>query len=115
MVQVHPLLEAYKPSTPDPFDQVKAAHLLNRAGFGGTPDEIAKVVKLGPQDAVDWLMDFPEAPAEEQSPSDVPDLSMLDGFPRNTRDIQRMAVGKSEEERKQIQQRFMAANREALG
>jgi hypothetical protein len=115
MVQVHPLLEAYRPSTAEPFDQVKAAHLLNRAGFGGTPEEIAKVVKLGPQDAVDWLMDFPEAPAEEQSPSDVPDLSVLDGFPRNFREIQRMTVGKTEEERRQIQQRFMAANREALG
>ena len=39
---------------------------LNRAGFGGTAEEIDKVLKLGPMDAADWLMDFPDAPAEEQ-------------------------------------------------
>ena len=37
MARSHPLLQPYKPTPEDPFDLVKAAHLLNRAGFGGTP------------------------------------------------------------------------------
>jgi len=50
MATLHPLLRPFKPNEDSPFDAVKAAHLLNRAGFGGTSDEIAKVMKLGPGD-----------------------------------------------------------------
>jgi hypothetical protein len=85
MATFHRLLAPYRPSASDPFDVVKAAHLLNRAGFGGTSDEIEKVMKLGPLDAVEWLMDFPDAPAEEQSQTDVPDLSVVEGYPRTFR------------------------------
>src|ERR1051325_441744 len=35
-----------------------AAHLLNRAGFGGTPAEIEKLVVLGPQKAVSHFIDY---------------------------------------------------------
>jgi len=42
-----------------------AAHLLNRAGFGGTPDQIEEFARLTPAAAVDRLLDYPtEAPAE---------------------------------------------------
>ena len=34
-------LQPYRPTDADPFDGVKAAHLLNRAGFGGSPGEVA--------------------------------------------------------------------------
>ena len=81
MATLHPLLRPYKPTADQPFDRVKAAHLLNRAGFGGTEAEIEKVMKLGPEDAVDWLFDFPDAGAEEQSQTDVPDLSSIEGYP----------------------------------
>ena len=64
MSKLHALLEPYAPAAGDPFDAVKAAHLLNRAGFGGTAEEIEKVRKLGPGGAVDWLLDFPDAGAE---------------------------------------------------
>ena len=40
MGALHRLLEPYQPSDAEPFDAVKAAHLLNRAGFGGTPEEV---------------------------------------------------------------------------
>ena len=36
----------------------RAAHLLERAGFGATPDEIARVAAMTPQQAVDWLVDY---------------------------------------------------------
>ena len=43
MTTLHALLRPYKPTSESPFDQVKAAHLLNRAGFGGSPSDIEKL------------------------------------------------------------------------
>src|SRR4051794_11371903 len=114
MVKSHTLLQPYKPTSDDPFDAVKAAHLLNRAGFGGTPDEIQKVVELGPENAIDWMMDFPDAGADEQSQTDAPDLSSIEGYPRNFREIRQLYMNKTQEERKAVIQQLMAANREAL-
>ncbi len=113
-VKLPPLLQPYTPTADAPFDAVKAAHLLNRAGFGGTLDEIARVLELGPQRSVDWLLDFPDAGADEQSQTDVPNLSSIAGYPQNFRELRQMYVGKSQEERKQLQQMLMAANRDAL-
>ena len=44
-----------KPIDKSSWDFAKAAHLLNRAGFGGTPEEIEKLVSLGPEKAV-WSL-----------------------------------------------------------
>ncbi len=38
------------------WDRTRAAHLLNRAGFGGTPAEIDKLHSMGPSGAVDFLL-----------------------------------------------------------
>ncbi len=111
---LHPMLRPYKPSDEQPFDRVRAAHLLSRAGFGGTEQEIEKVLKLGPLDAADWLMDFPDAPAEEQSKTDVPDLSSIDGYPANYREIAEKQRGMTPEERMRYRQQLMQANREAI-
>jgi uncharacterized protein (DUF1800 family) len=46
-----------------------AAHLLNRAGFGGAPDEIAALHARGIDGAVASLVDVPE-PAEPEAPPD---------------------------------------------
>jgi hypothetical protein len=110
----HPLLQPYKPTVDDPFDAVKAAHLLNRAGFGGTPAEIALVMQQGPTQAVDNLLDFPDAAADEQSETDVPDLSSIDGYPKSFKDLRKQLQGKSQEEIKAIRQKLMMANREAI-
>ena len=40
----------------------RAAHLLERAGFGAPPDEIARVAALSPQQAVDALVDYESVP-----------------------------------------------------
>jgi hypothetical protein len=115
MATIHPLLAPYVPTGADPFDDVKAAHLLNRAGFGGTTEEIEKVQKLGPQRAVEWLMDFPDAPAEEQdNQNNSPDLSSIAGSPSDFRQYYRQLRGKSADEKKQLQQQFMQANRQAV-
>jgi len=114
MVKMYPLLMPYKATSEDPFDHIKAAHLLNRAGFGGKPEEIEKVLDLGPEKAVDWLMDFPDAGVDEQTQTDVPDLSSLEGYPKNFAEIRQMTKGKTPEERKEFQKKLMAANRDAI-
>jgi len=44
-----------------PWDERRAAHLLRRAGFGGSPAEIARFARLAPHAAVDALLAFPTA------------------------------------------------------
>src|SRR5581483_8900050 len=114
MAYLHPLLKPYRPTSDDPFDAIKAAHLLNRAGFGGTQEEIEKVMELGPEAAVDWLMDFPDAGADEQSQSDLPNFASIEGYPKDFRALREMLAGKTQEERMAIQQMLMQANRQAI-
>ncbi|HET8679184.1 MAG TPA: DUF1800 family protein, partial [bacterium] len=52
------ILAKFVPTASDPWDRVKAAHLLNRAGFGARPDEIDRVVRLGMDVAIDELIDY---------------------------------------------------------
>ncbi len=40
----------------------RAAHLLERAGFGGTPDDIAQLAARSPEDAVSLLVDWERVP-----------------------------------------------------
>src|SRR5512138_760112 len=46
-----------------------AAHLLNRAGFGGTPAEIEKLAGLGHAQAVQELVDYEKIPDPTPDPS----------------------------------------------
>src|SRR5277367_1138534 len=101
----HPLLQPYTPTSSDPFDAVKAAHLLNRAGFGGTVAEVEHVRSLGPQAALDELLDFPDAPAEEQSETDVPDLSAIDGVPKTLRALALQIATASDADKKTLRQK----------
>ncbi len=56
-----------KPLSTDAWDYDKARHLLTRAGFGGTPQEVQKLCDLGLYKAVDQLVDF-----YRQPPANVP-------------------------------------------
>jgi uncharacterized protein (DUF1800 family) len=40
----------------------KAAHLLNRAGFGGTPEDVEKLRAMGPERAIASLFEFTKTP-----------------------------------------------------
>ena len=51
-----------KPLAADKWNFTTAAHLLNRAGFGGPPAEIERLVKLGPDKAVSWFVDYEKIP-----------------------------------------------------
>ncbi len=66
----------YVPSASDPWDRAKAAHLLSRAGFGGRPEEIDRVQRLGLDGAVDELMAFDRIP-ETVPPPDFTGLRSL--------------------------------------
>jgi uncharacterized protein (DUF1800 family) len=47
-----------KPLSQDRWNLEMAGHLLNRAGFGGSPDEIQKLASLGHDQAVSSLLDY---------------------------------------------------------
>ena len=49
-------LSPWVPTTANPFDAKKAAHLMRRAGFGAKPDEIDALVKIGVHRTVDLLV-----------------------------------------------------------
>ncbi len=55
-------LGGLKPMPSSQWDYAKARHLLVRAGFGGTPDEVQKLYELGLHKAVDYMVDIYERP-----------------------------------------------------
>ncbi|MBV8574181.1 MAG: hypothetical protein JOZ58_03955, partial [Acetobacteraceae bacterium] len=38
----------------------RARHLLDRAGFGGTPEGVERLARMSPQAAVAWFIDYQE-------------------------------------------------------
>jgi len=47
-----------RPLRDDQFDYWKAQHLLNRAGFGGTPEQARALADLGLSNAVDYIVNY---------------------------------------------------------
>ncbi len=89
-----------------------AAHLLNRAGFGGSPAEIEKFEKLGLDEAVAHLVDY------ENVADDTPDPSWAAVDPdrakkfRDVRDLRREMQQAPENERAALQQKMREMLRE---
>ena len=81
-----------EPITAADWDRDKAAHLLERAGFGGTPEEIHRLAAMNPEEAVAWLVDYasiPDAlPSFDASPIWEPGM---DPFPKSRADAVRIA------------------------
>jgi len=50
------------------WNAATAAHLLNRAGFGGSPREIENIRQMGLAKAVSWLVDYEKIPDETPAP-----------------------------------------------
>src|SRR5262245_21883426 len=46
------------PITASDWSFDRAAHLLERAGFGGTPEDIARLAAMNPQAAISALVDY---------------------------------------------------------
>ena len=57
-----------KPLPSSRWNYSTAAHLLNRAGFGGSPADIEKLVEMGPAKAVDHFVDFDKIPEDYPRP-----------------------------------------------
>lgn len=58
--------QALAPIDQSQWDERSAAHLLDRAGFGGTPARIAELASLSPSDAVDRLVNFHQVRQDER-------------------------------------------------
>ncbi len=61
-------LGGLKPITSKDWDYAKARHLLFRAGFGAPPEEVEKLVKMGPHRAVAHLVEYRELPLANIDP-----------------------------------------------
>src|SRR5688500_18698550 len=60
-------LRKFQPTPQTPWNYTRAAHLLNRAGFGGRPEEIDRLARLGPEGAVDDLINYDRVPDDSTS------------------------------------------------
>ena len=96
-----------------------AAHLLNRAGFGGTPPDVQKLQKLGPEAAVDSLVDYEKIPDTSEPPDWAkPDGERMTRF-KEARDFREKMRSATPEERtaleakaKQVRQMFQKNQRQ---
>jgi uncharacterized protein (DUF1800 family) len=84
------------PLSADKWNFTTAAHLLNRAGFGGPPSEIEHLAELGPERAVAQLVDF------EKIPDDTADPEWAKPDPEKVKRFQAMRQA-GEEERRRLQ------------
>jgi Protein of unknown function (DUF1800) len=57
-----------KPIDKEKWDFTTAAHLLNRAGFGGTPDDIGRLAAMSPEQAVLSLINYEQIPDSTPNP-----------------------------------------------
>ncbi len=86
-----------RPYSGENWNYATAAHLLNRAGFGGTPVEIERLVALGPTKAVSWFVDYESIPDTTAAPEWAkPDPERAEKY--------RMARNATEQERRAMQQ-----------
>ena len=79
-------------SPPADWSDDRAAHLLERAGFGATPEEIARLAAMTPRQAVDALVDY-ESIASDLKPFDESGIwdPGMDPFPPSRAEAVRLA------------------------
>lgn len=98
----------------DRLTRRQSVHLLNRAGFAATPEEIEWAMARPSAETVDRLLDFPNTAAGESDPADVPDMSMLRDYPSGFSDLAAMFDGVGEREAREMRGKMIEANRAAL-
>lgn len=91
------------PLDPKQWDTTKAAHLLNRAGFGGTPEQIEAVRAAGMDGAVTALLNAPDDSAQFPRPDGVAPVDYLA--------IKQQMAAVPEADRKEKQKKLMKQQR----
>ena len=86
------------PIAPSDWNYARAAHLLERAGFGAPPEEIERVAAMTPQQAVDWLVDYEKIDNSSLPPFDESGVwdPGMDPFPPSRAEAVRLAREKGE-------------------
>lgn len=54
--------ESLRPITARDWGRAHARHLLERAGFGGTPEDVDRLAAMTPDEAVSWFVDYDRQP-----------------------------------------------------
>lgn len=89
------------------WDFTTAAHLMNRAGFGGTPAEIEALVALGPEKAVAQFVDYEKTPDGTAAPEWAkPDPTLVERL--------RAARMAGEMERRKLFQEYQRTQRQRM-
>ncbi len=88
VAKIYPLRAAamggLKLLAPERWDYANARHLLVRAGFGGTPQEVEELYQKGLYKAVDYLVQFYKQPAAN-APLDITRPLVADPFEQKLR------------------------------
>lgn len=81
------------PITSADWSRDRAAHLLERAGFGGTPEEVDRLAAMTPQAAVRWLVEFQKIKNDHLPPFDESGIfdPPVEPFPKSRVDAVRIA------------------------
>ena len=91
-----------------------AAHLLNRAGFGGPPSEIEKLVQLGLEQAVAYFVDFERIPDSTPNPDWAkPDPTLAEKL-QEFRKLNQQLRRASGEEKEELEKRRREMQREQI-
>jgi hypothetical protein len=78
-------IEDLSPIGPADWSFERARHLLDRGGFGGTPEDIEHLARMTPEEAVRWLVEYQSVESghlKPFEPSGVYDPS-LKAFPES--------------------------------
>lgn len=92
-----PAREMLDPLPDTQFGYEQARHLLWRAGFGGTDEQINALVEMGPERAVSLIVDYESVPAEPD-PRDVFDKDIMRPPTEEERRTQRQAARTRDED-----------------
>jgi len=90
------------------WDYDTAAHLLNRAGFGGPPAVIEDLAGLSPDDALSTLLDY------ERYADPTPDPDWAKPDPEGVRQLREAARNATPDERRKLNQEEMRVQNQRL-
>src|SRR6185436_14078574 len=87
------------------WNYAAAAHLLNRAGFGGPPAEVEKLLKLGPEKAVAAFVDYDTVPDNTRAPEWAKPDPELPRKLAELRELRQKARNATAEDRKGLEEK----------